>query len=74
MITQPAALSLFRTLNSQGEGFAPANEDTNINDCTELGALIHAAHSAETVAVYEQLDGRIYAVANINGPWAVRVA
>jgi hypothetical protein len=74
MITQTAALESFRTLNNNGEGFAPASDADDINDCAELGTLIHAAHSAETVAVYEQLDGKVYAVANINGPWAVRIA
>lgn len=72
MITQTAALALFRTLNNQGEGFDPVAAD--VNTCTELGTLIHRANSTETVAVYEQLDGKVYAVAHINGPWAVRVA
>lgn len=75
-ITIEQAQAQFRTLNNNGEGFAPesARRTTPINEIPELGRLVYAAQTTSDVAVYEQPDGSVYAVADANGPWAVRVA
>lgn len=75
-ITIEQAQASFRTLNNNGEGFAPesAHRSTDINEIPELGRLIYAAQTTSDVAVYEATDGAVYAVADAEGPWAVRVA
>lgn len=60
--------------NNAGQGFAVGAEDANINDLAdELGTLAARSDCDTDVAIYQGRDGSVVLVADVHGPWAVRV-
>lgn len=69
-----AANDLWTAGNNAGQGFAVGAEGANINDLAdELGTLVARSDVDTNVAIYQGRDGSVVLVADVHGPWAVRV-
>jgi len=75
-ITHTAALAAWKIGNNAGEGYAvgiAADHNTVDELGAYLGELIYPAQNTSDVAVYRHADGRLVAVGDSHGPWAVDV-
>ena len=78
-ISQKEALDIFRGINAYGFGDRACGCDhgdcgCDINDLTELGALVLHSYDDSEVAAYHCVDGDLlHIVGYAHGPWMVTI-